>query len=113
MNGLQRSVYTVLAALAFVPAVHAADALNGKNLYLNGPTGGGTTCASCHGPSPAANVNGILAAANNPSVITSAFIPPMRRPSPPASTATIRVEVIRKGPPNKKRAGPEGPACSQ
>ncbi|KGF82323.1 hypothetical protein IA69_08305 [Massilia sp. JS1662] len=59
--------------LAFVPAVHAADALNGKNLYLNGPTGGGTSCASCHGPSPAANVNGILAAANNPSVITSAF----------------------------------------
>jgi mono/diheme cytochrome c family protein len=73
MIGLQRSVYTVLAVLAFVPAVHAADALNGKNLYLNGPTGGGTSCASCHGPSPATNVNGILAAANNPSVITSAF----------------------------------------
>ncbi|MCS0614343.1 choice-of-anchor D domain-containing protein [Massilia kyonggiensis] len=73
MIGLQRSVYTVLAVLAFVPAAHAADALNGKNLYLNGPTGGGTSCASCHGPSPATNVNGILAAANNPSVITSAF----------------------------------------
>ena len=73
MTGLQRSVYTVLAVLAFVPAVHAADALNGKNLYLNGPTGGGTSCASCHGPSPATNVNGILAAANNPNVITSAF----------------------------------------
>ncbi|WP_371764130.1 choice-of-anchor D domain-containing protein [Massilia sp.] len=73
MTGLQRSVYTVLAVLAFVPAAHAADALNGKNLYLNGPTSGGTSCASCHGPSPAANVNGILAAANTPSVITSAF----------------------------------------
>ena len=73
MIGLQRSVYTVLAVLAFVPAVHAADALNGKNLYLNGPTGGGTSCASCHGPSPAANVNGILAAANKPDVISSAF----------------------------------------
>jgi len=73
MTGLQRSLYSILAVVAFVPAVHAADALNGKNLYLNGPTGGGTTCASCHGPSPAANVNGILAAANNPSVITSAF----------------------------------------
>ena len=73
MTGLQRSLYTILAAVAFVPAVHAADALNGKNLYLNGPTGGGTSCASCHGPSPATNVNGILAAANNPSVITSAF----------------------------------------
>ncbi|SDE24359.1 hypothetical protein SAMN05428966_107377 [Massilia sp. PDC64] len=73
MIGLQRSVYTVLAVLACVPAVHAADALNGKNLYLNGPTGGGTSCASCHGPSPAANVNGILAAANKPDVISNAF----------------------------------------
>ena len=73
MIGLQRSVYTVLAVLAFVPAVHAADALNGKNLYLNGPTGGGTSCASCHGPSPANNVNGILAAANKPDVISNAF----------------------------------------
>ncbi|MFL6631574.1 MAG: choice-of-anchor D domain-containing protein [Massilia sp.] len=73
MTGLHRSLYAVLAVLAFVPAVHAADALNGKNLYLNGPTTGGTSCASCHGPSPATNVNGILAAANSPSVITSAF----------------------------------------
>jgi hypothetical protein len=73
MIGLQRTVYTVLAVLACVPAAHAADALNGKNLYLNGPTGGGTSCASCHGPTPATNVNGILAAANNPSVITNAF----------------------------------------
>jgi hypothetical protein len=73
MTGLHRSLYAVLAVVAFVPAVHAADALNGKNLYLNGPTAGGTSCASCHGPSPAANVSGILAAANNPSVITSAF----------------------------------------
>jgi hypothetical protein len=73
MTGLHRSLYAVLAVLAFVPAVHAADALNGKNLYLNGPTTGGTSCASCHGPSPANNVNGILAAANSPSVITSAF----------------------------------------
>jgi hypothetical protein len=56
MTGLQRSFYSVFAVLAFVPAVHAADALNGKNLYLNGPTGGGTSCASCHGPSPTANV---------------------------------------------------------
>lgn len=54
-------------------AAHAADALNGKSLYLNGPVGGGATCASCHGPTPANNVNGILAAANQPSVISSAF----------------------------------------
>ncbi|MCE3260983.1 MAG: hypothetical protein K0R43_62 [Pseudoduganella sp.] len=52
---------------------HAADALNGKTLYLNGPVAGGTACAACHGPSPATNVNGILAAADNPSVISAAF----------------------------------------
>jgi hypothetical protein len=63
----------LLALLAAVPRAHAADALNGKNLYLNGPTGGGTACASCHGPTPAANVNGILAAANRPDVIRAAF----------------------------------------
>ncbi|MGV7210116.1 choice-of-anchor D domain-containing protein [Oxalobacteraceae bacterium A2-2] len=61
------------AVLALSPAAEAADALNGKSLYLNGPVSGGTACASCHGPSPANNVNGIRAAANNPSVITSAF----------------------------------------
>lgn len=73
MTGLHRSLYSVLAVLALVPSAYAADALNGKNLYLNGPTSGGTSCASCHGPSPAANVNGILAAANSPGVISSAF----------------------------------------
>jgi hypothetical protein len=73
MIGLHRSLSSVLVLLAIVPAVHAADALNGKSLYLNGPVGGGTSCSSCHGPSPAANVNGILAAANNPSVISNAF----------------------------------------
>jgi len=73
MIGLHRNLCSVLALLAVVPAVHAADALNGKNLYLNGPVGGGTSCASCHGPSPANNVNGILAAANAPSVISNAF----------------------------------------
>ncbi|WP_308495444.1 choice-of-anchor D domain-containing protein [Duganella flavida] len=61
------------AMLALAPATQAADALNGKSLYLNGPTSGGTTCASCHGSTPANNVNGILAAANNPSVISNAF----------------------------------------
>ena len=65
-----------MLALGLAHAAHwaqAADALNGKSLYLNGPTAGGTTCAACHGPSPANNVNGILAAANNPSVISAAF----------------------------------------
>lgn len=61
------------ALLALAHGAHAADALNGKSLYLNGPTSGGTSCASCHGPTPANNVNGILAAANNPGVISSAF----------------------------------------
>jgi thiol-disulfide isomerase/thioredoxin/cytochrome c553 len=59
--------------LALAPNAHAVDALNGKSLYLNGPTSGGTSCASCHGATPATNVNGILAAANNPAVISSAF----------------------------------------
>lgn len=49
------------------------SALNGKTLYLNGPVSGGASCASCHGPSPANNVNGILRAANAPSVISAAF----------------------------------------
>ena len=62
-----------LLAGAAYPAAHAADALNGKSLYLNGPTGGGTACSACHGASPAANVNGILAAANTPSVISNAI----------------------------------------
>jgi hypothetical protein len=53
-------------------AAYAADALHGKSLYLNGPAGS-VACASCHGPTPANNVNGILAAANQPSVISSAF----------------------------------------
>jgi mono/diheme cytochrome c family protein len=64
------------AALLFGLAwqgAHAADALNGKSLYLNGPVSGGASCASCHGPTPANNVNGILAAANQPSVISNAF----------------------------------------
>mgnify|MGYP005810443599 CR=1 FL=1 len=73
MIGLHRSLYSVLAVLAFVPVAHAADALNGKNLYLNGPVGGGTACSACHGASPAANVNNILSAANNPDVISNAF----------------------------------------
>lgn len=51
----------------------AADALNGKSLYLNGPVSGGASCASCHGASPASNVNRILAAANQPAVISNAF----------------------------------------
>ena len=63
----------LVLALAAAPATYAADALNGKSLFLNGPVSGGTACASCHGPSPANNVNGILAAANNPSVISAAF----------------------------------------
>lgn len=64
---------TLLAGLSALPAAHAADALNGKSLYLNGPVGGGTRCSNCHGASPAANVSGILAAANAPAVISAAF----------------------------------------
>jgi uncharacterized protein (TIGR03382 family) len=62
----------MLALASSMPA-HAADALNGKSLYLNGPPGGGVSCASCHGSSPASNVNGILSGANNPALISSAW----------------------------------------
>ncbi|MBI3726955.1 MAG: choice-of-anchor D domain-containing protein [Burkholderiales bacterium] len=58
---------------ASISAAHAADALNGKSLYLNGPTAGGTSCTACHGASPANNVNGILRGANNPTEISNAF----------------------------------------
>ena len=64
---------TLLAGLFALPAAHAADALNGKSLYLNGSATGGAACANCHGASPANNVGGILAAANNPAVISSAI----------------------------------------
>ena len=70
---LRRLGLAALLAGAAMPAAHAADALNGKTLYLNGPTGGGTSCSACHGPTPAANVNGILRAADQPSVISSAI----------------------------------------
>jgi MYXO-CTERM domain-containing protein len=62
----------LLLGLASASA-NAADALNGKSLYLNGPVSGGASCASCHSSTPANNVNGILAAANQPSVISGAI----------------------------------------
>jgi hypothetical protein len=83
MSSLHRclSVARVWAVAAFLavpgvlvsPAAHAADALNGKSLYLNGPRGGGTACTACHGATPATNVNGILNGANNPDLISSAW----------------------------------------
>ena len=73
LPGRVRRAWPILALLACVPAAHAADALNGKNLYLNGPTGGGTSCSACHGASPTANANHILNGANNPGVISSAI----------------------------------------
>jgi uncharacterized protein (TIGR03382 family) len=73
LPGRLRRAWPVLALFALVPAAHAADALNGKSLYLNGPVGGGTSCQACHGASPAANVSGILAAADKPSVISNAI----------------------------------------
>ncbi|CAN7298386.1 choice-of-anchor D domain-containing protein [Pseudoduganella sp. LjRoot289] len=75
--GLPRQVRSACLALlaigASLASAQAADALNGKSLYLNGPVGGGANCASCHGPSPASNVSGILRGANAPSVISAAF----------------------------------------
>jgi mono/diheme cytochrome c family protein len=78
MTGLFARVAGVVTAAALLlglasASANAADALNGKSLYLNGPVGGGTSCASCHSSTPANNVNGILAAANQPSVISNAI----------------------------------------
>jgi cytochrome c553 len=73
LRHLRSTCLALLALGAGMISAHAADALNGKSLYLNGPAGGGASCASCHGASPASNVNGILRAANTPSVISAAF----------------------------------------
>jgi uncharacterized protein (TIGR03382 family) len=62
-----------LCALLAMGQAHAADALHGKTLYLNGPSGGGTACARCHTASPSANVSKILSAANNPAAISGAM----------------------------------------
>jgi hypothetical protein len=64
---------TLLLLGAGLGTASAQSALNGKSLYLNGPVGGGASCATCHGPSPASNVSGILRGANAPSVISAAI----------------------------------------
>jgi hypothetical protein len=74
MTGLFARMAGAILLLGLASAsANAADALNGKSLYLNGPAGGGASCASCHSSTPANNVNGILAAANQPSVIANAI----------------------------------------
>ena len=74
MIGMFSRVAAAALLLGFTSAAaNAADALNGKSLYLNGPVSGGASCASCHSSTPANNVNGILAAANQPSVISNAI----------------------------------------
>jgi MYXO-CTERM domain-containing protein len=73
MTGLFARVAAAALLLGFASTSNAADALNGKSLYLNGPVSGGASCASCHSSTPANNVNGILAAANQPSVISNAI----------------------------------------
>ena len=72
-RGSASALALLLALGGAMSAAQAADALNGKTLYLNGPVGGGASCASCHSASPANNVNGILVAANNPAAIQSAI----------------------------------------
>ena len=66
------AVAALLLGLASQSA-NAQNALNGRNLYQNGPVGGGGTCVACHGPSPANNVSNIQRAANQPSVIAAAI----------------------------------------
>ncbi|WP_229413513.1 choice-of-anchor D domain-containing protein [Massilia violaceinigra] len=62
-----------LCALMAMGQAHAADAVHGKSLYLNGPPSGGAACARCHSASPAANVSKILSAADNPAAISAAI----------------------------------------
>ena len=79
MTGLTwkfRLQYAAAAALLLGLAsqsAHAQNALNGRNLYQNGPVGGGGTCVACHGASPANNVSNIQRGANQPSVIAAAI----------------------------------------
>lgn len=54
-------------------SAQAADALNGKSLYLNGPISGGLSCANCHTATPSDNVSNVLAGANNPTRIANAI----------------------------------------
>jgi len=72
-----RAAFALLVGAAFSP-VHAADALNGKNLYLNGGIGPGLqSCASCHGATP--TTMGIQQGAD-PTFLTTVFqsIDPMK-----------------------------------
>ncbi|CUI03218.1 choice-of-anchor D domain-containing protein [Massilia antarctica] len=62
-----------LCALLAMGQAHAADALHGKSLYLNGPPGGGAACSRCHTASPAANINKVMSGADNPAAISAAI----------------------------------------
>lgn len=74
LRQLRRSgLATLLMLGACLGTASAQNALNGRTLYLNGPVGGGASCTTCHGPSPAANVSGILRGANAPAVISAAI----------------------------------------
>ncbi|MES2741974.1 MAG: choice-of-anchor D domain-containing protein [Pseudomonadota bacterium] len=60
--------------LGSATAAQAADALNGKSLYANGPVAGGAPrCANCHGADPANNALHILRGANDPAALSHAF----------------------------------------
>ncbi|MBI3712674.1 MAG: choice-of-anchor D domain-containing protein [Burkholderiales bacterium] len=72
-----RPIFMLLVSLTCLISVtttaYAADALNGKKLYLNGPVSGGTSCANCHTASPSDNISNVLAGANNPNRIANAI----------------------------------------
>ncbi len=60
--------------LGGLATAQAADALNGKSLYANGPVAGGAPrCAGCHTANPAANVSNVLRGANDPAALSHAF----------------------------------------
>jgi MYXO-CTERM domain-containing protein len=69
----QAFMLSVLSFVCLSPSAFAFDALNGKKLYLNGPTSGGASCAQCHSSDPANNINNIQVAAGNPTAIANAI----------------------------------------
>jgi MYXO-CTERM domain-containing protein len=70
---LKMLLLSVLGFMCWSQSAFAFDALNGKKLYLNGPTSGGASCASCHSSDPTNNISNIQAAANNPTAISNAI----------------------------------------
>jgi hypothetical protein len=64
--GITTGIITTLLGAGMSSAHADGNALNGQSLFHNGIGGGTPACATCHGSSPAQNVNGIQAANQSP-----------------------------------------------